>query len=184
MIRTKTTKRKSLVRQAAEKIEQSIKQSAKLPKPSRSKLTPTLKQLAAQALVKDKINYQENKPNLNASIIRLDKKPISIAGMREDELARSHHSRFVPATMFQNLFENRLNQMPRKRENVQLMINAAMENIIECFHSRGQHLCKFIETKDSVCIRKEFNSHRTVLGHQHGRRFIVFGHQYGRRDVM
>ena len=55
---------------------------------------------------------------------------------------------------------------------------------IECFHSRGQHLCKFTGTKESVCIRKEFNSHRTRLGHQHGRRFIVLGHQYGRRDVM
>ena len=31
---------------------------------------------------------------------------------------------------------------------------------------------------------KEFNSHRTGLGHQHGRRFIVLGHQYGHRDVM
>ena len=31
---------------------------------------------------------------------------------------------------------------------------------------------------------KEFNSHRTGLGHQHGRSFIVLGHQYGRRDVM
>ena len=29
---------------------------------------------------------------------------------------------------------------------------------MECFHSRGQHLCKFIGTKESVCIRKEFNS--------------------------
>ena len=56
--------------------------------------------------------------------------------------------------------------------------------LLECFHSRGQHLCKFIRTKESVCIRKEFNSHRTGLGHQHGRRFIVLGHQYGRRDVM
>ena len=55
---------------------------------------------------------------------------------------------------------------------------------IECFHSRGQHLRKFIRTKESVCIRKEFNSHRTGLGHQHGRRFIVLGHQYGRRDVI
>ena len=55
---------------------------------------------------------------------------------------------------------------------------------IECFHSRGQHLCKFIGTKESVCIRKEFYSHRTGLGHQYGRRFIVLGHQYGRRDVM
>ena len=55
---------------------------------------------------------------------------------------------------------------------------------IECFHSRGQHVCKFIGTKESVYIRKEFNSHRTSLGHQHGGRFIVLGHQYGRRDVM
>ena len=56
--------------------------------------------------------------------------------------------------------------------------------LIECFHSRGQHLCKFIETKESVCIRKEFNSQRISWGHQHGRRFFVLGHQYGRRDVM
>ena len=55
---------------------------------------------------------------------------------------------------------------------------------IERFHSRGHHLCKFIGTKESVCIRKEFNSHGTGLGHQHGRRFIVLGHQCGRRDVM
>ena len=33
---------------------------------------------------------------------------------------------------------------------------------IECFHSRGQHICKFIGTKESVCIRKEFNSQGSV----------------------
>ena len=55
---------------------------------------------------------------------------------------------------------------------------------IQCFHSRGQHLCKFIGTKESVYIRKEFNSHRTSLGHQHGRRFIVLERKYGRHDVM
>ena len=55
---------------------------------------------------------------------------------------------------------------------------------IERFHSRGQHLCKFIATKESVCIRKESNSHRTGLEQQHGHRFIVLEHQYGRRDVM
>ena len=55
---------------------------------------------------------------------------------------------------------------------------------IEHFHSRGQHLCKFIGTKERVCIRREFNSHRIALGHQHGRRFIVLGHYYGRRDVI
>ena len=55
---------------------------------------------------------------------------------------------------------------------------------IECFHSRDQHLCKFIGTEESVCIRMELNSQRIGLGHQHGRRSIVLGHQYGRRDVM
>ena len=43
---------------------------------------------------------------------------------------------------------------------------------IECFYSRSQHIRKFIETKESVFIREEFNSYRTGLGHQHGRRFI------------
>ena len=56
--------------------------------------------------------------------------------------------------------------------------------LIECFHSCGQHLCKFIGTTESVCIRKELNSQRIGLGHYHGRRFIVLGHQYGRRDVI
>ena len=50
---------------------------------------------------------------------------------------------------------------------------------IERFHSRGQQPCKFIGTKNSFYIRKEFNSHRIGLGHQHGRRFIVLGHQCG-----
>ena len=45
--------------------------------------------------------------------------------------------------------------------------------IIEHFHSRDQHLCKFIGTKKSIYIRKKFNSHRAGLEHQ-----------YGRRDVM
>ena len=51
-------------------------------------------------------------------------------------------------------------------------------------YSRGQHICEFIGTKESVCIRKEFNSHRIVLVHQNGRRFIVLEHKYCRRDVM
>ena len=38
-------------------------------------------------------------------------------------------------------------------------------------HSRGQHLCKFIGKKESVGMRKELNSQRIGLGHQHGRRF-------------
>ena len=38
--------------------------------------------------------------------------------------------------------------------------------------------------KRNFYIRKEFNSHRIGLEHQHGRRFIVLENQYGRRDVM
>ena len=68
--------------------------------------------------------------------------------------------------------------------NSSYRVPSVVAGAIECFHSRGQHLCKFIGTKESVCIRKEFNSHCTGLGHQHGRRFIVLGHQYGRCDVM
>ena len=56
--------------------------------------------------------------------------------------------------------------------------------LIERILSRGQRLCWFIRTKERFYIRKEFNSHRVVLVHQHGRRFIVLEHQYGRRDVM
>ena len=55
---------------------------------------------------------------------------------------------------------------------------------IERFHSRGQQPCKFIGTKGSIYKRKELNSLRTGLVHQHGRRFIVLEHQYGCRDVM
>ena len=60
------------------------------------------------------------------------------------------------------------------------------QKVIEYFHSRGQHLCRFtpVGTIESVYIWKEFNSHRTGLGHKHGRRFIVLGHKYGRHDVM
>ena len=56
--------------------------------------------------------------------------------------------------------------------------------VTPCFHSRGQHQCKFIGTKESVCIRKQFNSHGNGLGHKHGRRFTVLGDQYGYLDVM
>ena len=60
----------------------------------------------------------------------------------------------------------------------------AKQSGVERFRSRDQHLRKFMGTKESVCIRKEFNSHRIDLEHQHGRRLVVLGHQYGRRDVM
>ena len=48
-------------------------------------------------------------------------------------------------------------------QNIHICMNIACK-VIECFHSRRQHLCKFIGTKEGVCIRKEFNSLRTGLG--------------------
>ena len=74
--------------------------------------------------------------------------------------------------------------LPESQVSIKRVTTSPSPCPVECFHSRGQHLCKFTGTKEGVCIRKEFNSHRTGLGHQHGRRFIVLRHQYGRRDVM
>ena len=52
------------------------------------------------------------------------------------------------------------------------------ERSIEHFHSRSQHLCKsLLQQKKIASIRREFNSHRAGLEHQHGCRFIVSGHQ-------
>ena len=65
-------KPKSLTQLAAEKLEQSLKRLAVLPKQS-NKL-PTLKTLAANALVEDKIKYFEELSDKQARTIRLDKK--------------------------------------------------------------------------------------------------------------
>ena len=81
-------------------------------------------------------------------------------------------------------FNHRFQNFSRFQSSMKSLHTRLKLKPIECFHSRGQHLCKFIGTKESVCIRKEFSSQRTGLGHQHGRRFIALGHQYGRRDVM
>jgi len=55
--------------------------------------------------------------------------------------------------------------------------------LMECFTlvaSSHANLWK----KRKYCIRKELNSHRIGLVHQHGRLFIVFGHEYGCCGVM
>ena len=41
-----------------------------------------------------------------------------------------------------------------------------------------------LEQKKAIYMRKELNSQRIVLVHQHGRSFTVLEHQNGRRDVM
>ena len=72
----------------------------------------------------------------------------------------------------------------RKQRLIFPLIIHFRPRLLEGFHSRGQQLWKFIETKGSVYIRKEFNSHRIDLVHQHDRIFIVLEHQYGCCDVM
>ena len=52
---------------------------------------------------------------------------------------------------------------------------------VERFHSRDKPPSWFIQTKDDFSIKIEFNSQRTGLVHQYGRRFFVLVHQYGRR---
>ena len=53
---------------------------------------------------------------------------------------------------------------------------------IERFYPRGQHLCKFIGTKESVYIRKEFNSQRIFLVDQHGCRDVMWKHSILRKQ--
>lgn len=48
--------------------------------------------------------------------------------MRTDEIRKSSVSPDTPGSTFQNLFENRLDEMPGKRERVQVLINADVEN--------------------------------------------------------
>ena len=66
IIKPKLVKPKSLVQVTAEKIERSLKQPAKITKPS--KMLPTLKTLAEQALVKDKVKFWDEKANNDAFI--------------------------------------------------------------------------------------------------------------------
>ena len=87
--------------------------------------------------------------------------------------------------LFQNIFTRGRTTWDAMQEDPHNRAISSIQLIrIERFHSRGQHLCKFIGTKESVYIWKEFNSHKIDLEHQHGRRFVVLEHQNGRYDVM
>ena len=72
----------------------------------------TLKTLRANAMVKDKIKYFENLSDKQASTIRLDIKAVSWQDMRDEELDRASISKYKKDSSFQNLFHNRLNNMP------------------------------------------------------------------------
>ena len=116
---------KSLTKLAAEKMEQSIKRPAK--QPSRM---PSLTQLSAQALVKDRIKYFEELSDKQAPTIRLDKISVSLHDMRDEELKRARVSKYKKQSSFQNLFHERLEQMPGKRERAQFTINAVIVHTI------------------------------------------------------
>ena len=73
----------------------------------------------------------------------------------------------VPSSRRQHLAEVGLEESETEKMLFRVVVR------IECFQSRGQHLCKFIGTKEIVCIRKEFNSQRIGLGHQHGGRDVM-----------
>ena len=103
---------KSLTQLAANKLEQSIKRPAVLPK--QSNRLPTLKTLAANAMVKDKIKYFEELCDKQAPTIRLHKIPVSLQNMRDEELEDANVSKYIRHTTFQNLFHRRLQQMPGK----------------------------------------------------------------------
>ena len=113
---------------AAEKLEQSIKRPAVLPK--QSNRLPTLKTLAANALVKDKIKYFEELSDKQVPTIRLHKIPVSLQSMRNEELKRVRVSKYKKQSSFQNLFHDRLQQIPGKRERAQITINAVIEHTI------------------------------------------------------
>ena len=116
-------KPKSLTQLAAEKLEQSIKRPAVLPK--QSNRMPTLKTLAANAMVKDKIKYFEELSDKQVPTIRLDKILVSQQDMRNEELKRARVSKYKKHSSFQ-----RLEQMPGKRERAQITINAVIEHTI------------------------------------------------------
>ena len=59
------------------------------------------------------------------------------------------------------------------------------QNNIECVRSCDQQPYLFIETKESICIKKEFDSHRVTLLLQYGGLLIIIVSllQHGGHDV-
>ena len=89
---------KSLTQLAAEKMEQLIKRPAK--QPSRM---PSLTQLAARALVKDRIKYFEELSDKQAPTMRLDKMSVLLQDMRDEELKRARVSKYIKTIIISKL---------------------------------------------------------------------------------
>ena len=89
---------KSLTQLAAEKMEQSRKRPAKQPSGM-----PSLTQLAARALVKDRIKYFEELSDKQAPTMRLDKMSVSLQDMRDEELKRARVSKYIKTIIISKL---------------------------------------------------------------------------------
>ena len=81
-------------------------------------------------MVKDRIKYFEELSDKQIPTIRLDKKSVSLQNMWDEELKRARVSKYKQQSSFQNLFHERLQQMPGKRERTQITINAVIEHTI------------------------------------------------------
>ena len=72
--------------------------------------------------------------------------------------------------------ENEPLPFPRRNSpQTSFRLNCSYVTKYRAFSLTWLALCKSIGTKGSIYVRKDFNSHRIGLVHQHGRRFIVFG---------
>ena len=81
-------------------------------------------------MVMDKIKYFEELSDKQAPTIRLHKKPVSLQDMRDEELKRARVSKYKQQSSFQNLFHERLEQMPGKRGRAQITKHAVIEHTI------------------------------------------------------
>ena len=91
---------------------------------------PTLKTLAANAMVKDRIKYFESLYDKQAFTITLHKRAVSLQEMQDEELNTQMVSKYSKDSSFQNLFNNRLQQMPGKLEKVQITIQAQVKHTL------------------------------------------------------
>ena len=80
--------------------------------------------------MRDKIKHYENLSDKQASTIRLDKKMVWLEDMQNEELTTQRVSKYNKDSSFQNLFKNRSDNMPGKREKVQITIQAEIEHTL------------------------------------------------------
>ena len=80
------------------------------------------------------------------------------------------------------LFSHVRNAYIANQNGVQLSFDMEVWSVFTHMASIYANLLEQIKRKH--LHKKTVQLQRTGLGHQHGRRFIVFGRQYGLRDVM